>query len=175
MTGKLVGAHLQAYNVTSLPELLWSEAALLFLCILHSYVVLGMETFGLGHSSQSDESALDLSVVDILKQIIGLKEVMWLQAVVCDRTDKIPDVFQLVPVLTGVVDLFHRTWLENINEFAQQNSILQTFHEAVPNPFAGHILNPQPKLLFLLGVILPCKLTLDLGRKSEGWAAPEMC
>lgn len=47
------------------------------------------------HSSQSDECALDLSVVDILKQIVGLKDVMWLQAVVCDGTDKIPYVFQL--------------------------------------------------------------------------------
>lgn len=47
------------------------------------------------HSSQSDERALDLSVVDILKQIVGLKDVVWLQAVVCDCTDKIPNVFQL--------------------------------------------------------------------------------
>ncbi len=47
------------------------------------------------HSSQCDESALDLSVVDILKQIIGLEDVMWLQAVICDRTDKIPNVFKL--------------------------------------------------------------------------------
>lgn len=47
------------------------------------------------HSSQSDECALDLSVVDVLKQIVGLKDVMWPQAVLCDRTDKIPYVFQL--------------------------------------------------------------------------------
>lgn len=42
---------------------------------------------------------------------------------------------------------------------AQQNSILQALHEAVPDPFAGHILYPQPQLLFLLRVILACKLT----------------
>lgn len=36
LAGKLVGAHLQAYDVTSLPELLWSKAALLFLSVLHS-------------------------------------------------------------------------------------------------------------------------------------------
>lgn len=47
------------------------------------------------HSSQSDECALDLSVVDILKQIVGLEEVMWLQAVLRDCTDKVPYVFQL--------------------------------------------------------------------------------
>lgn len=47
------------------------------------------------HSSQSDECTLDLSVVDILKQIVGLKDVMWPQAVLCDCTDKIPYVFQL--------------------------------------------------------------------------------
>lgn len=47
------------------------------------------------HSSQSDERALDLSVVDILKQIVGLEDVMWLQAVLCDGANKIPYVFQL--------------------------------------------------------------------------------
>lgn len=47
------------------------------------------------HSSQSDECALDLSVVDILKQIVGLKDVVWLQAVLRDGTDEIPYVFQL--------------------------------------------------------------------------------
>lgn len=50
----------------------------------------------------------------------------------------------------------------SIHSLAQQDSILQTLHEAVADPFARHILNPQPQLLFLLGVVLPCKL-------REGW------
>lgn len=41
-------SDLQADDVASLPQLLWSEAALLFVSVLHSYVVLGVETFGLG-------------------------------------------------------------------------------------------------------------------------------
>lgn len=47
------------------------------------------------HSSQSDERGLDLSVVDILKQIVGLEDVIRPQAVLCDSTDEIPNVFQL--------------------------------------------------------------------------------
>lgn len=53
------------------------------------------------------------------------------------------------------------TFLSN-HSLAQQDPVLQTLHEVVPNPFAGHILNPQPQLLFLLGVVLPCKL-------ADGW------
>lgn len=121
-------------------------------------------------------------------------------------------VHYLVPVLTGVVDLSHRTWLENINEstkrgtqnirciifwwcmiiqynhiigdrwneydyevtvsvsvhsLAQQDSILQTLHEVFPHPLGSHILNPQPQLLLLLGVVLPCQLSREIGQMSE--------
>lgn len=57
------------------------------------------------HSNQSDERALDLSVVDILKQIVGLKDVMWLQAVLRDRTDKVPYVFQLRRTDRGTTEI----------------------------------------------------------------------
>lgn len=56
------------------------------------------------HSSQSDEWTLDLSVVDVLKQIVGLEDVMRLQAVLCDGTDKVPDVFQLRKSTGGLKD-----------------------------------------------------------------------
>lgn len=62
------------------------------------------------HSSQSDECALDLSVVDILKQIVGLKDVVWLQAVLSDGTDEIPYVFQLrerARIQTGIRSFGH--------------------------------------------------------------------
>lgn len=103
---------------------------------------------------------------------------------VCCAPGLLFSVKYLVPVLTGVVDLLHRTGLENINEstkrethkstlfmmtavselramihsLAQHPSILQALHEVVPDPLAGHILNPQPQLLFLLWVILPSQL-----------------
>lgn len=46
-------SDLQAYDVASLLELLRSEAPLLFLSVFHSYVVLGVETFGLGLRERS--------------------------------------------------------------------------------------------------------------------------
>lgn len=44
------------------------------------------------------------------------------------------------------------------HSLAQQDAVLQTLHEVVPDPFARHILNPHSQLLFLLGVVLPCEL-----------------
>lgn len=60
------------------------------------------------------------------------------------------------------------TFLSN-HSLAQQDSILQTLHEVVPDPFAGHILNPQPQLFFLLVVVLTCKLAVgwNTGQRSN--------
>lgn len=47
------------------------------------------------HSCQSDKCTLDLGVVDVLKQIVGFKDVVRLQAVLRDGTNKVPNVFKL--------------------------------------------------------------------------------
>lgn len=47
------------------------------------------------NSSQGDERALDLGVVGILKQVVGLKQIVWLHTINCDGSDKIANVFQL--------------------------------------------------------------------------------
>lgn len=47
------------------------------------------------HASQRDERTLNLCVVDVLEQIVGLEDVVWLQAILRDGTNKISYVFQL--------------------------------------------------------------------------------
>lgn len=47
------------------------------------------------HPGQCDQSALNLRVVDVLKQVVRLKDVMRLQTVILNGSDKIANVFQL--------------------------------------------------------------------------------
>lgn len=47
------------------------------------------------HSSQSDEGALDLGVVHVLKKVVGLKHVIWFQAVFTNGSHKVSNVLQL--------------------------------------------------------------------------------
>lgn len=47
------------------------------------------------HAGQGQQSGLDLSHVPIFKQVIGLKNVIGLEAIVQEGFDKIPNVFQL--------------------------------------------------------------------------------
>lgn len=48
--------YLQANHVPTLPELLLIELSLLFLCVLHSDIVVGVETFGLGLHQKNNSS-----------------------------------------------------------------------------------------------------------------------
>lgn len=47
------------------------------------------------HASQCNKCALDLRVVDILKQVVGLKYIMWLHSILLNGSDKITNIFQL--------------------------------------------------------------------------------
>ena len=47
------------------------------------------------HAGQCEQCGLDLSHVPIFKQVIGLKDVIGLQAIGQDGFDEIPKVFQL--------------------------------------------------------------------------------
>lgn len=107
----------------------------------------------------------------------------------CRQTELHMDKFAvcyLVPVLTGVVDLSHRAWLQDVDEpmkqkkkkkkqgfkritaatnqrglshlLAQQDSIFQALHEVFPHPFTGQILDPEPQLFLLMRVVLSCQL-----------------
>lgn len=55
----------------------------------------------------------------------------------------------------------------SVHSLAQQDSVLQTLHEVVSYLLASHVLNPQPQLLFLLGVVLPCELAGGMEQRSE--------
>ncbi len=46
-------------------------------------------------SQQCNKCALDLSVVDILKQVVGLKYIMWPQSILLNGSDEITNIFQL--------------------------------------------------------------------------------
>lgn len=72
----------------------------------------------------------------------------------------VPSVVQLQPC-------FRSLWMKSLrlHSLAQQDSILETLHEVVPDPLAGHILDPQPQLFLLLGVVLPSQLRR--GQRSE--------
>lgn len=47
------------------------------------------------HASQCNEGALDLSMINILKQVIGFKDVSRSEPILCDCTDEVTNVFQL--------------------------------------------------------------------------------
>lgn len=47
------------------------------------------------HPGQGDKRALHLSVIDVLKQVVGLEYIMWLQSILLNGSYKIADIFQL--------------------------------------------------------------------------------
>lgn len=49
------------------------------------------------HAGEGEQSRLDLRHVTILKQIIGLEDIMGLQAVHCESFDEVCQVLQLKP------------------------------------------------------------------------------
>lgn len=55
------------------------------------------------------------------------------------------------------------TEILHLHLLAQHDSILQTLHEAISDLLASHILDPQPQLFLLVGVVLPCKLREEGG------------
>lgn len=51
-------SDLQAYDVPSLHKLLRSKVSLLLLSILHSQIILGVETFGFGLRQQEEHTVM---------------------------------------------------------------------------------------------------------------------
>lgn len=101
-------------------------------------------------SGQGVQAKGDLSNVALLKQISGLENLLLRHTVLLDSSLETLNVLHQLEVRSLLLDLLDRSWSNNIDQLAKNNSVLQHILVVSAELLSGHLADPVQDLLLLI-------------------------